>query len=155
VGHWACSEPMMQQPVILPPLEAGSDRCSVKPASGIIREQFHYYGPHGKKCDNPCQQSEVCRPRPLNAECPGHTCCARHGRAGRPSRRSPWCVNLVPDLGNRRSSGERANSGQRFANNQGVGVVRPFVSVDDVQIRRVPTCRVLVTCSIASKDVEQ
>ncbi|PVH33123.1 hypothetical protein PAHAL_9G573800 [Panicum hallii] len=30
VGPWACSGPVVQQPVILPPLEAGSDRCSVK-----------------------------------------------------------------------------------------------------------------------------
>lgn len=32
-GLWARSGPKVQQPVILPPMEAGSDRCSVKPAS--------------------------------------------------------------------------------------------------------------------------
>jgi hypothetical protein len=32
------SGPMVQRRVILPPLEAGSDRCSVKPAS---RRSYH------------------------------------------------------------------------------------------------------------------
>lgn len=32
-GLWARSGPKVQQPVILPPMEAGSDRSSVKPAS--------------------------------------------------------------------------------------------------------------------------
>ena len=32
-GSLGPSGPMVQRPVILPPLEAGSDRCSVKPAS--------------------------------------------------------------------------------------------------------------------------
>ncbi|KAF2914273.1 hypothetical protein DAI22_10g149600 [Oryza sativa Japonica Group] len=36
-GTWAGSGPGLQRPVILPPLEAGGTRCSVKPASRNTR----------------------------------------------------------------------------------------------------------------------